>query len=90
MALAVQAVLEGHASTSGLSTIDAEVLQARRRNVDFALRQSSETVAQMYVTVDRVSAALAQLNWQAVPVLNRRLERHAAGIDGYRRSRTVC
>ena len=82
--LAVQAVLEGHASTSGLSTIDAEVLQARRAERDFALRQSSEAAAQMHAQLDRASAALAQQLTGAASAEQAGLNSMQQALDGYR------
>ncbi len=82
--LAVQAVLEGHASTSGLSTIDAEVLQARRAERDFALRQSSEAAAQMHAQLDRASAALAQQLAGAASADQAGLNDMQQALDGYR------
>jgi methyl-accepting chemotaxis protein len=83
--LAVQAVLDGHASTSGLSAIDAEVLQARRAERDFALRQSSEAAAQVHERLGRVDAALAQQQASASNGDQARLNSMRLAIDDYRR-----
>jgi methyl-accepting chemotaxis protein len=83
--LAVQAVLDGHASTSGLSAIDAEVLQARRAERDFALRQSSEAAAQVHERLGRVDAALAQQQATASNGDQARLNSMRLAIDDYRR-----
>ncbi|NMY50679.1 methyl-accepting chemotaxis protein [Pseudomonas sp. WS 5011] len=83
--LAVQAVLDGHASTSGLSAIDAQVLQARRAERDFALRQNSEAAAQVREQLDRVGATLAQQLATASDADQARLQSMQQAIDDYRR-----
>ena len=83
--LAVQAVLDGHASTSGLSAIDAQVLQARRAERDFALRQNSEAAAQVHEQLDRVGATLAQQLAAASGADQARLQSMQQAIDDYRR-----
>lgn len=59
--LAVQAVLAGHARSTALSQIDAQVLQARRAERDFALRQNSEAAEQVHEQLDAVSKGVQQL-----------------------------
>lgn len=82
--LAVQAVLEGNARTRGLSAIDAEVLQARRAERDYALRQSSEAAAQMHAQLDRASAALAQQLAGAARADQAGLNGMQQALDAYR------
>ena len=82
--LAVQAVLEGNARTRGLSAIDAEVLQARRAERDYALRQSSEAAAQMHAQLDRASAALAQQLADAARADQAGLNGMQQALDAYR------
>jgi len=82
--LAVQAVLEGNARTRGLSAIDAEVLQARRAERDYALRQSSEAAAQMHAQLDRASGALAQQLAGAARADQAGLNGMQQALDAYR------
>ncbi|XBD32371.1 methyl-accepting chemotaxis protein [Pseudomonas anguilliseptica] len=83
--LAVQAVLDGHTSTSGLSAIDAQVLQARRAERDFALRQTSEAAAQVHEQLDRVGVILVQQLAAASRADQARLKSMQQAIDDYRR-----
>lgn len=83
--LAVQAVLDGHASTSGLSAIDAQVLQTRRAERDFALRQNSDAAAQVHEQLDRVSAILSQQLAAASSADQARLSSMQQALDDYRR-----
>ncbi|MDX1297922.1 MAG: methyl-accepting chemotaxis protein [Pseudomonas sp.] len=83
--LAVQAVLDGHASTSGLSAIDAQVLQTRRAERDFALRQNSEAAVQVHEQLDRVSATLSQQLAAASSADQARLSSMQQALDDYRR-----
>jgi methyl-accepting chemotaxis protein len=83
--LAVQAVLKAHASASGLSAIDALVLQARRAERDFALRQNSEAATQVHAQLERVGTAVAQ-QLASTPGANQaRLKSMQQAIDDYRR-----
>ena len=57
---AVQAVLNGYATTRALSQIDAQVLQARRAERDFALRQQADAAARVNEHLNNVTAVVAQ------------------------------
>ncbi|MES2818061.1 MAG: methyl-accepting chemotaxis protein [Pseudomonadota bacterium] len=58
--VAVQAVLGGHAQLSRLSVIDGHVLQARRSERDFALRQTPEAADNLRDQLARVRTLLTE------------------------------
>ena len=82
--LAVQAVLTGHASTIGLSVIDAQVLQARRAERDFALLRTEQAAAEFNQQLDRAGDALTQQLAIASNADQPRLGSLEQAIDDYR------
>uniref|UniRef100_UPI0030DB0EA9 methyl-accepting chemotaxis protein n=2 Tax=Pseudomonas sp. EA_105y_Pfl2_R69 TaxID=3088683 RepID=UPI0030DB0EA9 len=83
--LAVQAVLQGHENVGRLSAIDGQILQARRFERDFALRQSDEAAAQMRAQLDKVDALLSQQLQASAAQDRARLQAMQQAIADYRR-----
>ncbi|HEX5843856.1 MAG TPA: methyl-accepting chemotaxis protein [Pseudomonas sp.] len=82
--LAVQAVLQGHAHASRLSAIDAQILQARRFERDFALHQSAEAATQMRSQLDKVGELLATQLQHSSAADRAGLQRMQQAIADYR------
>ena len=81
---AVQAVLNGYATTRALSQIDAQVLQARRAERDFALRQQADAAARVHEYLDSVTALVAQQLKHAAAEDRSRLQTMNQAILDYR------
>jgi methyl-accepting chemotaxis protein len=81
---AVQAVLNGYATTRALSQIDAQVLQARRAERDFALRQQTDAAARVHEYLDSVTALVAQQLKHAAAEDRSRLQTMNQAILDYR------
>jgi methyl-accepting chemotaxis protein len=81
---AVQAVLDGYATTRTLSQIDAQVLQARRAERDFALRQQADAAARVHEYLDSVTALVAQQLKHAAAEDRSRLQTMNQAILDYR------
>lgn len=82
--LAVQAVLNGYATTRALSQIDAQVLQARRAERDFALRQQADAAARVNEHLNNVTAVVAQQLKHAATEDRSRLQTMNQAILDYR------
>jgi methyl-accepting chemotaxis protein len=81
---AVQAVLNGYATTRALSQIDAQVLQARRAERDFALRQQADAAARVNEHLNNVTAVVAQQLKHAAAEDRSRLQTMNQAILDYR------
>ena len=81
---AVQAVLAGHDVTSDWSQIEAQVLQARRAERDFALRQQADAAARVHEHLDSVTALVAQQLKHTAEVDRSRLESMRQAVLDYR------
>jgi methyl-accepting chemotaxis protein len=81
---AVQAVLNGYATTRDLSQIDAQVLQASRAERDFALRQQADAAARVHEYLDSVTALVAQQLKHAAAEDRSRLQTMNQAILDYR------
>ncbi len=82
--LAVQAVLQGHENVGRLSAIDGMILQARRFERDFALRQNDEAAARMREQLDKVDALLAEQLQASTAQDRARLQGMQQAIADYR------
>jgi methyl-accepting chemotaxis protein len=82
--MAVQAVLTGHASTSRLSDIDSQVLQAGRAERDYALRQNDQAATQVREQLARVDATLAEQLRVASSADQARLKSMQQAVADYR------
>ncbi|MFP6848091.1 MAG: methyl-accepting chemotaxis protein [Pseudomonas sp.] len=82
--MAVQAVLAGHASTSRLSDIDSQVLQAGRAERDYALRQNDQAATQVREQLARVETTLAQQVAAASSADQARLKSMQQAVADYR------
>jgi len=72
--VAVQAVLKGHAQSASLSTIDAQILGARRMERDYAISHSEADAQRMREQLAQVRAGLAEQMAAATPAERERLQ----------------
>ncbi|SDH32224.1 methyl-accepting chemotaxis protein [Pseudomonas flavescens] len=72
--VAVQAVMKGHAQSLGLSTIDAQILGARRMERDYAISHSEADAQRMREQLAKVRAGLAEQIASATPAERERLQ----------------
>jgi len=72
--VAVQAVMKGHAQSVSLSTIDAQILGARRMERDYAISHSDADAQRMREQLAKVRAGLAEQITAATPAERERLQ----------------
>ncbi|UCJ15949.1 methyl-accepting chemotaxis protein [Pseudomonas sp. MM211] len=72
--VAVQAVMKGHAQSLGLSTIDAQILGARRMERDYAISHSEADAQRMREQLAKVRTGLAEQIASATPTERERLQ----------------